>query len=164
MDTVYFRVFVSEMCFSKFKEDYVQFPSQKSQIPRFRPDSLVMRPDAHQCLLFKLASVRTSQQHVRTLFRVREESCFLSASVRTTWQYFSDASQCSTSKRIFFADIDMGRQLQPSGRQVYIVRTLSLIRQDVEKNCNCPDVRVTPSGRQSVLWKLRAAEVQPFES
>jgi hypothetical protein len=140
MDTVYFRVFVSEMCFSKFKEDYVQFPSQKSQIPRFRPDSLVMRPDAHQCLLFKLASVRT-------LFRVREESSFLSASVRTTWQYCPDASQCSTSKRIFFADIDMGRQLQPSGRQVYIVRTLSLIRQDVEKNCNCPDVRVTPSGR-----------------
>jgi hypothetical protein len=33
-----------------------------------------MCPEAHQCLLFKLISVRTSQQHIRTLFRVPEES------------------------------------------------------------------------------------------
>jgi len=31
-----------------------------------------------------------------------------------TWQYRPDASQCSTSKRISFADTDMRRQLQPS--------------------------------------------------
>jgi hypothetical protein len=69
-----------------------------------------------------------------------------STSVRMTWQYRSDASQCSTSKRISFAVTNMGRQLQPSRRHVYTVWTLSLIRQDVEKNCNCPDVRATPSG------------------
>jgi hypothetical protein len=33
----------------------------------------------------------------------------------------------------------MGRQLQPCRWQVYIVRTLSLIRQDVEQICNRPD-------------------------
>jgi hypothetical protein len=33
-----------------------------------------MRSDANQFLLFKLASVRISQQHVWTLFRVPEES------------------------------------------------------------------------------------------
>jgi hypothetical protein len=38
-----------------------------------------------------------------------------------------DASQCSTSKMISFADTDMGRQLQMSERQVYTVRTPVLI-------------------------------------
>jgi hypothetical protein len=56
------------------KEDSVQNPSQKIWIPRFRRDGPFMRLDAHQCLLFKLASIQISQQHVRTLFRVREES------------------------------------------------------------------------------------------
>jgi len=73
-----------------------------------------------------------------------------------------DAIQCSTSKRISFADIAMGRQLQPSGWQVYTVQKLSLIRHDVEKICNRLDNRTTPSGRQSLLWKLRAVEVQPY--
>jgi len=56
----------------------------------------------------------------------------------------------------------MGRQIQFSESQVYTVRTLSLIRQNVEKNYYHPEVRVTPSGRHSLLWKLRAIEVQPF--
>jgi hypothetical protein len=32
-----------------------------------------------------------------------------------------DAIQCSTSKMISLADTDLGKQLQTSGRQVYIV-------------------------------------------
>jgi len=60
--------------------------------------------------------------------------------------------QCSTRKRISFSDTDMGRQLQPSGRQVYTVRTLSLMRQDVEKICNRSDDRSTPSGCQSPYY------------
>jgi len=84
-----------------------------------------------------------------------------SASVRTMWQHRLDASQYLTSKRISFPDTDMGRQLQPSEHQVYTIRTLSLIRQDVEKNCNRSDVRVTLSERQSLLWKLYVAEVKP---
>jgi hypothetical protein len=127
-----------------------------------------------------LASVQTSMLTVQTLISQ-------ATSVRTTWLFHSDshqcpeasscsrlhhsdvsatcpkAIQCSTSKRISFANTDMGRQLQPSGRQVYTVWTLSLIRQDVEKICNRPNVRVTPSGCQSLLWKLRAANVQPSE-
>jgi hypothetical protein len=80
-----------------------------------------------------------------------------------TWQYFLDASQCSTSKRISFADTDMGRHLQQFGCQVYTVRTLSLIRQDVEKNCNGSDIRATPSESQALLWKLNVTEVQLSE-
>jgi hypothetical protein len=39
----------------------------------FRPDGQVMHPDAHQCReaeQFKVAHVRKSWQHVRTLFKV----------------------------------------------------------------------------------------------
>jgi hypothetical protein len=39
----------------------------------------------------------------------------------------------------------MGRQLHPSGRQGNTIQTLSLIRQDVEKNCNRSDVMATTS-------------------
>jgi hypothetical protein len=46
----YFRVFISVMCFKKFKEDSVQIPSQKNWIPSFCPNSPYMCPDAHQCL------------------------------------------------------------------------------------------------------------------
>jgi hypothetical protein len=55
------------------------------------------------------------------------------------------AHQCSTSNQISLTDTDMGRQLCPSGRQGYNVRMQSLIRPDVEKNCNRSDVRSTPS-------------------
>jgi len=65
-----------------------------------------------------------------------------------------NAFQCSTSKRISFPNTDIGRQLQPSEQHSYSVWTLSLIRQDVQKSCNPPDA-------QSLLWKLRAIEVQP---
>jgi hypothetical protein len=74
---------------------------------------------------------------------------------------FLDAHQCSTRNRISFSNTDIGRQLHPSGRQVYTVWMLSLIRQDVEKNCNRLDVKATPSGHQSLLWKFCAAYVQP---
>jgi hypothetical protein len=58
-----------------------------------------------------------------------------------------DAHQSSTRNGISFTDTDMGRQLHPFGRHGNTVRTLSLIRQDVEKNCNRLDDRATPSGR-----------------
>jgi hypothetical protein len=57
-----------------------------------------------------------------------------------------DTYQSSTRNQISFSDTDMGRQLQPSGQQDNTVRTLSLIRLDVEKNCNRLNVRATPSG------------------
>jgi len=78
-DAVYFRVFITEKCFEMFNEDFVQIPTQRSWIPSFCKDNLVIRPDAHQCQeaeQFKVASVRTSWQHVRTHFRVREDSSF----------------------------------------------------------------------------------------
>jgi hypothetical protein len=96
------------------------FQVKRNRILSFRPNSRVMHPDGHQCLLLKLASVRM-------LFRVPEESNVSSASIRTTWQYRPDAIQCSTSKMISFVDTNMGRQLQPSGRQGNTVRTPVLI-------------------------------------
>jgi hypothetical protein len=141
------------------QEDSVRNSRQWSQIPYIRPDDLVIRPDAHQSSnigsddmvisfelpsvsrsfkLFKVTFVRTSQQHVRTPFSVQKVKRFPSQK-------------------------HMGRQLQLFGWHVYTVQTIFLIRQDVEKNCNCPDVRATSSGRQSLLWKLHAAEVQLSE-
>jgi hypothetical protein len=72
-----------------------------------------------------------------------------------------DAIQCLTSKRISVPNTDIGRQLQPSGRRSYSVRTLSLIRQDVQKVFNGPDVSLHCLDAHSILWKLRVVEVQP---
>jgi hypothetical protein len=159
------------MCFSKFKKDSVQFLNQKKLDPKLLSgwsNHASGRPSVSRRFeLFKLASVRmcacirpnvlaTRPNALQSSRKIQRSS----ASVRTTWQYRPDISQCLTSKRISFADTDMGRQLQPSIRQVYTVWTLSLIRQDVEKNCNHPDVRAKPSRRQSLLWKLSATEVQ----
>jgi hypothetical protein len=111
-------------------------------------------------LISQATSTRTTWFFVRTpisVQKLRTVQGYIHSDVPTTGL---DIIQCSTSKRISFADTDMGRQLQLSGRQVYIIRTLSLIRQDVEQICNRPSVRFTPSGRQSLLWKLRTAKVQ----
>jgi hypothetical protein len=59
----------------------------------------------------------------------------------------SDKLQGSIRIRFSFIDTYMGRQLHPSGRQGNTIRMKSLIRQDVEKNCNCSDARATPSER-----------------
>jgi len=55
----------------------------------------------------------------------------------------------------------MGRQLQSSERCGIPVQTLSLIREVIQKKFNYPDVRLHGPGAQTLLWKLRAAEVQP---
>jgi hypothetical protein len=51
--------------FQKFQEDYVQIPTQKSRIPRIRPNVPVNCPDAHQS----------------------------ATSIQTMWQYSPDAHQ-----------------------------------------------------------------------
>jgi hypothetical protein len=85
-----------------------------------------------------------------------------SASIRTTWQYRLDAIHCSTSNRVSVSDTDLGRQLLSSRRCGIPIRTLFLIRQVVQKKFNRPDVRLHGPYAQTLLWKLRAAEVQPF--
>jgi hypothetical protein len=63
----------------------VQIPTQRSRIPSFRPNGLVMRPDTYQCQeaeQFKVASIRTSWQHVRTHFRVQKDFSFPSQTLR----------------------------------------------------------------------------------
>jgi hypothetical protein len=117
-----------------------------------------LHPSERPCQLSGLSSVKRhpSRRHgysVRTPISVQKlrsvQGCICS-DVSTTRL---DAIQCSTSKRISFVYTDMGRQLQPSRRQVYTVQTLSLIRQDVEQICNRPEVKTTPSERLSLLWK-----------
>jgi hypothetical protein len=107
------------------RRSYADFKSEKSD-PKLPsgPHSHASRcPSMSRSFeQFKVAFVWTSQQCVRTLIKVWPEN------------------------RISFSDTDMGRQLHPSGRQGNTVRTLSLIRQDVEKNCNYSDDRTTPSG------------------
>jgi len=98
----------------------------------------------------RLATIQSSRRIQRS-----------NASIWTTWQYRPDAIQCSTSNRVFVSDTDMGRQLQPSERCDVPVRTLSLIRQVVQKKSNHPDVKLHGPDAQTLLWKLRAAEVQP---
>jgi hypothetical protein len=105
-----------------------------------RPDVMATHPDA-------LQSSRGIQHS--------------SASIWTTWQYRLDTNQGSTRISFSFADIYMGRQLHPSGWHGYTVQTLSLIRQDVEKNCNCGRQGNTVRTR-SLLWYLRAVAVQSF--
>jgi len=103
----------------------MHIPSQISWIPRFRLNGPVMHSATHQCLEVSNSSrLHPSGRHDNT-------------------------SKCSSEfdkKSISFSETYMGRQLHLSGRQGNTVRTLSLIRQDVEKNCNCPDVKEPPSG------------------
>jgi len=69
-----------------------------------------------------------------------------------------DAHQSSTRNQISLTDTDMGRLLHPSGRHGNIVWTLSLIRQEVEKNCNRTDVVLI-----MVITCSRSATVRTLE-
>jgi hypothetical protein len=144
--------------FKTFKEDSVQIPIQRSWIPKLpsgrpckasrrssvsniRPDDVAI-PSRHPSVSrrfkqFKVAFVRTSWQHVRTLITVRQEIGFpshthrygkIAVSIRTTGQHHPDAILDKARR---------GEELQPFGRQGYTIRMRSL------------------------LWLLRAAEVQP---
>jgi hypothetical protein len=89
-----FRVYTSIMCFKKI---LCRIQDAEVQVPCIRPDDVVFRSDAHQSSnihpddeifpsrlpsvsrsfeLFQVASIRTSQQHVRTLFSVRQVKGF----------------------------------------------------------------------------------------
>jgi hypothetical protein len=47
------------------------------------------------------------------------------------------------------------------GKTAVTVRTLSLIRQVVHTKFNCSEVSLYGPDAQALIWKLRAAEVQP---
>jgi len=91
----------------------------ENQIPRFCLDDPVMRPDAHQCLLYKLATCPDALQSSR---RIQ----FSSASVRTPVsarqvKRFPSQTQiwednCNRPNAIL-DKTRRGEELQPSGRQ-----------------------------------------------
>jgi len=115
-----FRIYISFLCFKK-----ILCGIQDSEVNPLHPSR--WRGYYVWTFISQATSVQTAW-----LFR---QSCIHSDVSATR----PNSIQCSTSKRISFADIDMGRQLQLSGQQVYTVRTQSLIKQDVEQICNSPD-------------------------
>jgi hypothetical protein len=140
------------------QEDYVQNSRQWNSSP--------LHPFGRRGILSGHSSVKhhpsgRRELSVRTPFCVKKLQTVTSCIRPDVSATRSDALQCSTSKRISFPNKDMGRQLQPSRRRGYSVRTLSLIRQVVQKTFNHPDVSLHCSDTQTLLWKLRAAEVQP---
>jgi len=126
-DAIYFSVLILKMCFKESQRRFCANSKSKKLDPKFlsgRPSHVSERPSVSRSFIqFKIASVRT------------------------TWQYRPDANQSSRRIRFSFSDTNMGRQLHASGRQVYTVRTSSLIRQDVKRNCNRSDVKATLSIR-----------------
>jgi hypothetical protein len=118
-DAVYFRAFILEKCFKMIKEDSVQIPSQKSRIPSFRLDGPIMSPDSHQCL------------KVSSNSRLHPSGRRGNASGRSS--VFDKKSKFLLRHKY--------------GKTVASVRTLSLIREDMEKNCNRPNIGATRSGR-----------------
>jgi hypothetical protein len=99
----------------------------------------------------------------------------LSSFVRSTRSFRSDVPQCLEAlncsrlhssghlsitfgrlsvfdkSMISFQNIDMGRQLQPSGQRGYSLRTLSLIRQVVQKMFNRWDNRLHGPDPQALI-------------
>jgi hypothetical protein len=111
---------------------------------------------------------------IRTLIcvqKLRTVPGYIRSDVSTTR---SDAFQCSTNKRISFPNTDMGRQLQPSGRRSYFVRTLSkrvatiwssvytvrtlspYYENCVQQKCNRLDAKATLFGRGSIQERISA--------
>lgn len=115
-----FRICISIICFKKIMCGF-----QDREVKSLA--SVRTSLSAVQTLISQVASVRTMWFSVWTPIIVQNlrivQDCIhsdVSAPRLNTIQY-------STSKRIFFADTDMGRHLQPSGWQVYTVRTPVLI-------------------------------------
>lgn len=120
--------FISESSLQKCasqssKKILCNFQVRRNRIPSFHLDSSVIRPNGHHCLLFKLTSIRTSQQHIRKPFRVLEESSVQVHPSRrrgnTVWTPVS---------------VQQVKEF-PSQTQIW------------EDSCSCSEIRSTPSGR-----------------
>jgi len=139
--------FILESSFQKSgskcsKEDSVQIPTQRSRIPRFIPDGPAMRPGTHQCPEVSNSSrLHPFGRHGNTFGRSSvfgKKSNFL-----LRHKYGKTATSVRTTGQ-YRPDtiLDKARcweELQSSGRYGNTVQTWSL------------------------LWYLRAAEVQSFE-
>jgi hypothetical protein len=130
-----------EKWFKMLKEDSMQIPSQRSRIPSFRLEGLVMHSNTHQHLedsnssrLYlsgrcSNASGRSSEFDKKPNFLHRHKYGKKAASVRMTGQHRPDA---------ILDKARHGEELQSSGRHSNIVNSRSL------------------------LWYLRGIEVQRF--
>jgi hypothetical protein len=123
----------------------VQIQTQKSRICCFCPDGSVMRPDAHPCReaskQFQVASVQTSWQHVRMLFRVREDSSF-------SLQTWIGKTACTHPDKILDKEI--------ACKQFASIRTLGQHRPDavLDKEITCQIARYNSCIRVSECYCL----------
>jgi len=123
---------LQEGYFKMFKEDSVQIQTQRSRIPSFRLDEPVRHSDVHLCQetrQFKVASIRTSWQHVRTLLRVWEELGFPFIHVlEDSLHPFERQGNTVQTLRSLVRKL-RAYNLHPSELQGNTVRTWSMIRQ-----------------------------------
>jgi hypothetical protein len=86
-----------------FKEDSVQIPTQRSRIPSNRPDDVVF-PSGRS----SVSNIRSNDENFLSgrPSVSRNFELFKSPSVRTTWQYRSDAIQCLSRNWISCPDTD----------------------------------------------------------
>jgi hypothetical protein len=111
-DSVIFRVFIIRVI---LLEDFLQIPS-RNWIPCIHPDDIIFCPDAQ---LSKHHSSRRQVLSVRTFLYVKNLRTVPACIRLDVSSTRPNASQCSTRKRTFFQNTDMGRQLQLSGRCVF---------------------------------------------
>jgi hypothetical protein len=134
------RFFISEKCFKILKENSMQIPSKRSQIRSFRPDGPIMRPNTHQCL----EDSNNSRLHPsRRRSNTSERSSVFDKKLNFLHRHKygkTVASVRMTRQQYSEAILDKvrhGEELKSFGRKGNTIRT------------------------QSLLWYLRAAEVQP---
>jgi hypothetical protein len=169
-----FRVTSRRFCtdFKSEKSDPL-YPSGRRDIPSGRStvqasSVWMMRtfcPDLPLCQLpfelFQLTSVLTSQQHVWTLFTVRQVERFLSKT-----QIWKDS--CNRSNDVCsHPDAILGKarrayKVQPSGRQSSWSERSSLNMEIVQLKCDGPDARTTPSGRGSIEERISSEFGKPI--
>jgi hypothetical protein len=121
-DAVFFRVFISKV-FQDVQRRFCADSNLEKSDPKFplgRPNHAFGCPSVSKSLeQFKFTSVRTSWQHVRTLFRVWEELGFPSQTC--IWE-----DSCIRPNEVL-NKVRCGEELQSSGRQGNTVWTLSLL-------------------------------------
>jgi hypothetical protein len=122
-----------------FKKTLYKIQNNVVQFPCIRLDDVEFRPDAH---LSKHHPSKWKELFVQMSLYVQKLQTVLGCIRSDVSATRPDAFQWSISKMISFQNTDKERQLKPSERCGYSVRTLSLIRQAMQKTFNRPDVRL----------------------
>jgi len=144
-----------------FLEDYAQIPSKSNWIPCISPDDVIFRLDAQ---LSKDHQPGWRELSLRTFLYVKKLQTTLGCIHSDVSATRPDAFQCSTRKMILFQKYRYGKIDTTIRTMCVLVQTLSLIRQVVHTKFNRLDVSLHGPDAHALIWKLRAAEVQPVRT